>query len=85
MQHDSETLERDDAPITAAKDADADRALFAESVTINRPAQELYEFWRHPENLVQFMENIVSIEPLGPDARAGPSRLQPATRSAGSR
>ncbi len=67
MQHDSETLERDDAPITAAKDTDADRALFAESVTINRPAQELYEFWRHPENLGRFMENIVSIEPLGPD------------------
>ena len=68
MQHDSETLERDDAPITAAKDVDSDRALFAESVTINRPAQELYEFWRKPENLVQVMENIVSIEPLGPDA-----------------
>jgi uncharacterized membrane protein len=67
MPHDSDTLERDDAPITAAKDTEADRALFAESVTINRPAQELYEFWRHPENLVQFMENIVSIEPLGPE------------------
>jgi uncharacterized membrane protein len=67
MQHDSETLERDDAPITAAKDVDSERALFAESVTINRSAQELYEFWRHPENLAQFMENIVSIEPLGHD------------------
>ena len=67
MAHDSETLARDDAPITAAKDIDADRALLAESVTINRPAQDLYEFWRNPENLVQVMENIVSIEPLGPD------------------
>lgn len=62
-----ESLERDDAPITAAKDIDSDRALLAESVTINRPAQDLYDFWRSPENLVQVMENIVSIEPLGPD------------------
>ena len=61
------TLERDDAPVTAAKDIATDRALLAESVTINRPAAELYEFWRHPENLVQVMENIVSIETLGPD------------------
>lgn len=67
MQHDSDTVERDDAPITASKDTHADRALFAESVTINRPAQELYAFWRQSENLVQVMENIVSIEPLGPD------------------
>ena len=65
--HESQTLERDDAPITAAKDVDTDRALLAESVTINRPAQELYDFWRDPTNLVQVMENIVSIEPLGPD------------------
>jgi len=65
--HDSAEL-RDDAPITAAKDIHPDRALLAESVTINRPAQELYDFWRKPENLVQVMENIVSIEPLGPDA-----------------
>ena len=61
------TLERDDAPVTAAKDIATDRALLAESVTINRPAADLYEFWRHPENLVQVMENIVSIETLGPD------------------
>ena len=66
-EHESQTLERDDAPITAARDVDTDRALLAESVTINRPAQELYDFWRDPTNLVQVMENIVSIEPLGPD------------------
>ena len=63
----SDALERDDAPITAARDVDTDRALLAESVTINRPAQELYDFWRDPTNLVQVMENLVSIEPLGPD------------------
>lgn len=62
-----DSAERDDAPITAAKDIHPDRALLAESVTINRQAQELYDFWRNPENLVQVMENIVSIEPLGAD------------------
>lgn len=59
--------ERDDAPVTASKTADPDRTLLAEAVTINRPARELYDFWRRPENLVQVMDNIVSIEPMGAD------------------
>lgn len=58
---------RDDAPITAAKDIHPDKALLAESVSINRPAQEVYDFWRAQENLVQVMENVVSIEPQGRD------------------
>lgn len=61
----SETLAqdrpRDDAPVTASKDAKPDRALLAETVTINRPAQELYDFWRDLPNLARFMENIESI------------------------
>lgn len=66
-QYQDNSAPRDDAPITSAKDIDADRALLAESVTINRPAQELYQFWRQQENLAQVMENIVSIEPLASD------------------
>lgn len=58
-------IERDDAPVTASKTAHPDRALLAEAVTINRPAQELYAFWREQTNLVQVMDNIVSIEPAG--------------------
>lgn len=58
---------RDDAPITAAKDIHPDKALIAESVTINRPARELYDFWRAQEQLVAVMDNVVAIEPLGPD------------------
>lgn len=54
----------DDAPITASKHSEGDRALFAETVTINRPAQELYDFWRDQSNLAHFMENIESIEML---------------------
>lgn len=62
----TDTLDRqhDDAPVTASKDANPARALSAEAVTINRPAQELYDFWRDPANLVQVMENIASIEPI---------------------
>lgn len=60
-------LEHDDAPVTASKTAKPDRTLFAEAVTIARPARELYDFWRNPANLVRIMDNIVSIEPLGPD------------------
>lgn len=55
-------LHHDDAPSTTSKTTHSDRALFAETVTINRPAQELYDFWRDQTNLVQFMENIESID-----------------------
>lgn len=52
----------DDAPVATSKTAEADRALLAESVTINRPAAELYTFWRNPANLVLIMDNIQSVE-----------------------
>lgn len=54
----------DDAPVTTSKETHPDRALFAEAVTINRPAQELYSFWRDPTNLTKIMENIQTIEPI---------------------
>ena len=60
-------LEHDDAPVTASKTAKPDRTLSAETITIARPARELYDFWRDPDNLVQIMDNIVSIEPRGRD------------------
>ncbi len=63
----SPRLEHDDAPVAASKTAKPDRALSAETVTIARPARELYDFWRDPTNLVRVMDNIVSIELLGPD------------------
>lgn len=55
---------RDDAPITTSKQHDGSRALFAESVTIHRPAAELYAYWRDFKNLAAFMENIEAIEIL---------------------
>lgn len=51
-----------DAPVTASKTTDPDFDLFAESVTIARPASELFSFWRDQSNLVQVMENIIAIQ-----------------------
>jgi uncharacterized membrane protein len=57
----------DDAPATASKHIKPDRSLFAESVTIARSPQELYDFWRDPLNLLAFMDNVQSIVPLDRD------------------
>jgi uncharacterized membrane protein len=63
--HDHDVLEaRDDGPVTSSKSAKPEGALFAEVVTIARPAQELYDFWREQTNLAQFMDNVVSIEKI---------------------
>ena len=57
-------MPHDDAPVVASKTASSDRELVARAVTINRPAQELYDFWRDFSNLAQIMDNIVSIDTL---------------------
>ena len=68
--------ERDDAPIATSKRSDKiseatsklveDKgdSLVGQSVTINRPAAELFAFWRDFTNLPQFMDNLVSVEAL---------------------
>ena len=65
---------RDDAPLTTAKGGhSSDHAaqlcldakggsLVSQTVTINRPAAELYRVWRAFENLPQFMDNIARVE-----------------------
>lgn len=53
---------RDDAPTATSKTVSGARELVAQSVTINRPASDLYAFWRKPSNLASIMENIISIE-----------------------
>jgi uncharacterized membrane protein len=66
MSSDVEAIQsnHDDAPAATSKTAAGSRALLAESVTINRPASELYAFWRDPSNLALIMDNIQSIEPI---------------------
>jgi uncharacterized membrane protein len=66
----------DDAPLTTSKHADRDEdaarslvepkgdTLVGKTVTINRPRDELYAYWRDFPNLPNFMENVERIEPL---------------------
>ena len=35
------------------------------TVTINRPRQEVYEFWRDLTNLPRFMQHLQSVTPIG--------------------
>jgi uncharacterized membrane protein len=59
-----------DAPRSTAKHPDADVPsglhLIARTVTVNRPREELYRFWRQPENLAKFMGNIRQVRAQGP-------------------
>jgi uncharacterized membrane protein len=40
-------------------------SITARAVTINRPAADLYAYWRDLSNLPTFMDNVVSITPNG--------------------
>ena len=71
MARETTTHTRGDAPPATAKDpsvaatgiaADRDEdTIIAKTVTINRPRQTLYAFWRDFRNLPLFMENIESV------------------------
>ena len=62
---------RDDAPAAAARDADVraeemgrdgEDAVIGRTVTINRPREEVYAFWRDFSNLPLVMENVERID-----------------------
>jgi uncharacterized membrane protein len=67
----------DDAPVTTSKESGQlahhvldlvepkGSELIGKTVTINRPRQALYDYWRELENLPFFMENVEEIEHLG--------------------
>ena len=57
----------DAPPSTLRRGYKPSDALVSRTVTIARPAQELYDFWRRFENLAAFMDNVKSVETL--DAR----------------
>lgn len=60
----------DSAPGHAARQARFGKyAVSANTITIDRPRNELFAFWRDLPNLAQFMENVVDIQPTG-DKRA---------------
>jgi uncharacterized membrane protein len=67
----------DDAPLSAAKHLDPDSidalmagrkgdTLIGRTVTIDKPKEVLYDFWRDFSNLPAFMENIRSVSVTDP-------------------
>jgi uncharacterized membrane protein len=67
-----------DAPLSAAKHPDPNGSfdvpsqegsgfeLVGRTVTVNRPRQELYQFWRQFGNLAKFMQNVRSVQSTTP-------------------
>ena len=51
----------------AAKEIQGDEDYVGRTVTIGRPRQELYDFWRQFERLPQIMDNLESVERLDDD------------------
>ena len=72
MTTDREIGGRDDAPLTTARDDDVraeaverdEGAVIGRTVTINRPRDEVYTFWRDFSNLAAVMENVERIDVL---------------------
>lgn len=54
----------DSAPGYTARRSFGDYAVVGRSVTIGKPRDELFRFWRDFSNLPQFMENVDKIEPV---------------------
>lgn len=71
----------DDAPGHTARRGFGAYDVVGRTVTIARPREELFAFWRDFENLATFMENIVSVKPTGADGRAVWTILAPAGRT----
>ncbi len=53
-----------DAPPSTFRGRAGKDALVSRTVTVNRPRQELYDFWRDFTNFPQFMDNIRQVEKL---------------------
>lgn len=53
-----------DAPSVSLRHRHPRRQIASAIVTINRPRQELYDYWRDFTNLPSFMENVRSVEVL---------------------
>ncbi len=64
-KRDAEQAEPDSAPGRTARRTFGHYDVTGRSVTIARPRQELFEFWRDFENLPVFMENIEAVERKG--------------------
>ena len=61
---DSEREVISDAPDSTLRGRAGRGAPVQRTVTVNRPRQELYDFWRGYTNLPQFMDNVERVEQL---------------------
>ena len=52
----------DNAPYFAKRKPEGELAQVGRSVTIRKPKEELFEFWRDFSNLAKFMENLEAVE-----------------------
>jgi uncharacterized membrane protein len=71
----------DDAPGWTARRGFGAYDVVGRTVTIARPREELFAYWRDFANLSTFMENIVSVQPTGDNGRAVWTILAPAGRT----
>lgn len=71
----------DDAPGHTARRGFGTYDVVGRTVTIARPREELFAYWRDFANLATFMENIVSVEPTGDKGRAVWTIRAPAGRT----
>ncbi|QWC57275.1 cyclase [Erythrobacter sp. 3-20A1M] len=55
----------DDAPRRTRRQSGAENALVGRTVTIGKPRDELYRFWKDFQNLPQVMENVERIRAEG--------------------
>lgn len=55
-------------PLPGRRSANKTKAIeLSRTLTINRPRQEVYGYWRTLENLPKFMEHVKSVQTLGGD------------------
>jgi uncharacterized membrane protein len=52
------------APPWTRRGRKGEEAVVGRTVTINRPAQDLYAFWRDFRNLARFMDNVRAVEQI---------------------
>jgi len=71
----------DDAPGHTARRGFGAYDVVGRSVTIARPREELFAFWRDFENLPAFMENLISVRRTGDSGRAVWTIRAPAGRT----
>jgi uncharacterized membrane protein len=73
MPADEDVATRDDAPASTSRDSEErahaagrrdEDAIVGRTVTIDRPREEIYAFWRDFSNLAGVMENVERIEIL---------------------